>query len=73
MMFINPIPFIPFPLIRGRRRVISREASLARGDSVDLSLTLSQRRGKIIFEEDFHPTKTFTIWVKSTYNIIIGA
>ena len=46
MMFINPIPFIPFPLIRGRGRAISREASLARGDSVDLSLTPSQRRGE---------------------------
>jgi len=46
-MFINPIPFIPFPLIRGRGRFILREA-LPLFDSL-------KGEGEIIFEGDFHP------------------
>jgi len=42
MMFINPIPFIPFPLIRGWGIIVLREAK-------PLFDSPSKERGKILF------------------------
>jgi len=45
MRFINPIPFIPFPLIKGRGRFVLREAS----PLFDSPLHAQAKEGEITF------------------------